>query len=205
LAKYSVAAVTAPLLARWRDDRLKAVSGGTVARDMILLSHVFTVAIREWGMGLPCNPMSMVRKPPQGPARDRVLSESERESLLDACRQCRNPWIYPVVFFALETAGRRGEILALTWEGVNLERRTAKLAVTKAGQPRTIPLSPACLSMLRNLPRSLDGRVFPVTPIALRQAYDKAVTRAGIDDLILQPLCGHPPSLSSPSRFKVTG
>ena len=49
------------------------------------------------------NAVSLIRKPRSGKARDRVLTAAERAALLSACGQCHNPWIEPVVIFALET------------------------------------------------------------------------------------------------------
>lgn len=186
LAQYSVAAITGQLLAQWRDQRLTTVSRSTVTRELQLLSHVFTVAIQEWGYGLNSNPVSLIRKPTPNKARDRVLSNAEKASLLDALDSCRNPWIKPVVIFAMETAARRGEILSLTWDCVDLQRGTAKVD-GKTGA-RAIPLSPSCVALLRSLPRSLDGRVFPVTVEALKQAYERTVTRAGIKDFTFHDL-----------------
>jgi len=186
IAKYSAAAVTGQLLAEWRDSRLKEVSTGTVAREMQLISHVFAVAIREWGIALSSNPVGLVRKPPAGKPRDRILTNDQRAALIAACGQCQNPWVQPVVIFALETATRRGEILSLAWTDVDLQRATAKVD-GKTGS-RTVPLSPACTSMLKALPRSLDGRVFPITIETLKQAYERAVKRAGIDDFTFHDL-----------------
>lgn len=186
LAKYSVAALTGQSLARWRDDRLAEVSSSTVTRELQLLGHVFTVAIREWGFGLPSNPVSMIRKPTPNKARDRILTDDQRQALIASVGQCRSSWVKPVVIFALETATRRGEILSLQWAGVDLERCTAKVSGKTGG--RTIPLSPSCVVMLKTLPRSLDGRVFPITADTLKQAYERAVTRAGIDDFTFHDL-----------------
>jgi len=180
LAKLFVASITGKLVAEWRDRRLKEVSSGTVLRELQLLGHVFTVAIREWGITLDCNPVSLIRKPTPNAARDRVLTDAQREALVTACGQCHNPWIQPAVVFALETAARRGEILSLRWENVSLEKRIA--AVSGKTGARKLPLSPACLEALRRLPRSIDGRVFPVTVETLKQAYERAVRRAGIHD-----------------------
>jgi integrase len=188
LARYAVSSITGKLVAQWRDTRLSEVSGSTVSRDMTLLSHVFFVAIREWGIGLHTNPLSLVRKPPQGKPRDRILNDTERAALIVSCGQCRNPWIKPVVVFALETAARRGEILSLTSDCIDYQQRTAKLKVTKTGEPRTVPLSPASIVMLKTLPKSLDGRVFPVSVETLKQAYERAVARAGIKDFTFHDL-----------------
>ena len=180
LAKHTLSAITPQMVASWRDSRLNEVSSGTALRELQLLGHVFSIAIREWGMHLPSNPVSLIRKPRSGKARDRVLTASERSALVLACGQCHNPWIKPVVVFALETAARRGEILALLWRDVDLTRRTATLQMTKTGHPRKIPLSTTCIAMLESLPRSLDGRVFPVSMEAVKQAYERAVARAGV-------------------------
>ena len=141
LAKYSPAAITPAMVATWRDRRLAEVSSGTVLRELVTLSHVFAVAMRDWGVALALNPVSSIRKPSAGKPRDRVLTVTEREALLSACALCRNLWIKPVVIFALETAARRGEILALRWADVDTAAATAYLSQTKTGQPRKVPLS----------------------------------------------------------------
>lgn len=186
LAKHSVSAITCQALSKWRDHRLTEVSGSTVTRELQILSHVFNVAIREWGFGLHCNPVSLVRKPTPGKARDRVLTNDQRQSLIAACAQCQNPWVQPVVIFALETAARRGEILSLTWADIDLRRCVAKVS-GKTGS-RTIPLSPACVATLSSIPRDIDGRVFPVSIQALKQAYERAVARSGISDFTFHDL-----------------
>lgn len=186
LAKYAPAAITGKMIADYRDTRLGSVSGSTVNRELALLSHLFTVAMREWGIALHSNPVTLVRKPANNKARDRTLTDAQREALLTACGKCHSPWIKPVVIFALETATRRGEILSLTWGNVSLETSTAFVS-GKTGA-RKVPLSPTCMEALRALPRSLDGRVFPVSVDTLKQAYERAVKRAGIDDFTFHDL-----------------
>ena len=188
IAKYSVASVSRQMIAEWRNQRLAQVSSGTVLRELQILSHIFTVAMQEWGIHLNSNPVGSIRKPQAGKPRDRVLSDEERINLLKACGQCKNPWVKPVVIFALETAARRGEILGLMWKDVDLKKRIAKLTETKTGSPRAIPLPPSCCQMLQTLPRSIDGKVFPITIEALKQAYQRAVRRAEIEDLTFHDL-----------------
>ncbi|WP_277424203.1 tyrosine-type recombinase/integrase, partial [Pseudomonas viridiflava] len=83
-----------------------------------------------------------------------------------------------MVQLAIETAMRRGEIFELRWKHVNLDRRTAHLPATKNGLPRTVPLSPKAIQLLKNLPRSLCGRVFPTTADALKKAFVRGLERA---------------------------
>ena len=140
------------------------------------------------------NVVSDVRKPSPNKARDRILTPEEEARLMHALTSggrdgagrfvpgTRNPWIAPAVALALSTAMRRGELLALRWENVNLEKRTAFLPFTKNGDSRTVPLSPKALEVLAALPHSEDGRVFPVAGGALQKAFARAREVAGIED-----------------------
>lgn len=188
ISNLSVATINGNIVSRWKNERLLQVSGSTVCRDIALLNHVFSIAMREWDINIPINPITLVRKPPTNKPRDRVLNNHQRKSLLDACGRCRNPWIQPVVIFALETAARRGEILALQWSDINLQTRTARLRVSKTNEPRIIPLSNACLTLLKRLPRSAGGMVFPVTIETLKQAYKRAVVSSEIEDFTFHDL-----------------
>ena len=186
MVDYAVASITGRMIAEYRDKRLEVVSGSTVHKELALLSNLFNIAIKDWGFALHNNPVSLIRKPAPNKARDRVLNNDQRQALITAVGQCRNPWVKPVVIFALETAARRGEILSLTWRDVDFERKVAKVS-GKTGS-RTIPLSPTCVAMLKALPLSLDGYVFPVTVDTLKQAYERAVARAGIKDFTFHDL-----------------
>ncbi|WP_083383948.1 tyrosine-type recombinase/integrase [Cupriavidus sp. USMAHM13] len=184
LAQLSMAALTPKAIAAYRDERLKRVKAGTVIRELAYLSSVINHARREWGINI-ANPVASVRKPPTPQGRNRVLSQEEECRLLAALAPDgrRNPWIRPMAMLGLETAMRRGEILQLRWEHIDLEGQTAFLPVTKNGSPRVVPLSRRAVVLLRELPRSLDGRVFPINAAALHKAFQRACKRAGLADL----------------------
>ena len=48
IAQEPLSSVDATHIAKWRDERLQSVSSGTVLREWTLLSHAFSIAIREW-------------------------------------------------------------------------------------------------------------------------------------------------------------
>lgn len=72
--------------------------------------------------------------------RTRYLDENERKALLDACKFSKNQQLYPLVVFALSTGARKGEILGLTLDDVDLNRGMAIFRNTKNGDTRTAPL-----------------------------------------------------------------
>ncbi len=189
LAKRFIASVRGLDMARYRDERLKKVSADSVRRELTILSQLFEVSRKEWGIFVH-NPVREIKLPKKGKARDRRLqyaengSDSEESRLFAACRRCRNPYLLPIVRFALETAMRQGEIVGLRWLHVDMARRTAFLPDTKNGQPRTVPLSSVAVEVLKALPRSIHGEVFPgVTTEAVKQAFIRATHRAQIEDL----------------------
>jgi site-specific recombinase XerD len=128
IARWSMANLSAARIAAFRDERLKEVSGGTVIRELAYLSAIINHARREWGINVP-NPVQMVRKPQSPQARSRVLTDEEVEKLLQALEPIgrRSHWTKPAVQLALATAMRRGELLSLKWENVDLQGRSAFL------------------------------------------------------------------------------
>ena len=192
LGKLSMANLKPQEIADYRDRRLKKIQSSTMNRELQIISAAITHSIREWGVALPFNPVAHVRKPPPGVHRNRVLERDEEHKLMLALdgegylrvpRTHHNCWVKPIIQLALETACRRGEILSMRWENVDLERRVIYLPLTKNGEDRNVPLSSQAIRILQQLPRSDEGNVFPIAWTALHQAFRKACRRAGIDNL----------------------
>jgi integrase len=184
IAKLPMTGLTPIKVAEYRDQRLQKVSNGAVIRELSYFSSIINHARREWGITI-VNPVPLVKKPANPQGRSRILSEDELSCLFDALRpriKSSNHWILPLARFALESAMRRGEILGLRWEHIDIRKRTAFIPLTKNGESRLVPLSTAAIEILQNLPRNLDGKVFPVTPFTLSAAIDRARTKAKLDD-----------------------
>ena len=99
-------------------------------------------------------------------------------------KQTRNPHIWPVIVFAIETWMRRGEILGLGWEHVDLDRRIAFLPLIKNGSSREVPLSTKASHVLGEHRQCNDTpSPFPITPNGSRLARDRLRRRAGLSDL----------------------
>jgi integrase len=77
---------------------------------------------------------------------------------------------------------RRSELLSMRWDDVDLKARTVFLRSTKNGHPRTVPLSPRALEIIRDTPR-FGKIVFGVSANAVRLAWERLKRRAGVTDL----------------------
>jgi len=177
-------------IAAWRDARERDIAGASVSREMSLMSHAFKVAHEEWGW-LTHNPMKNVRRPPDSPPRDRLISDKEIEAITLALGyqegmpvRLSSQRVAVCFLFAIETAMRSGEILGLTSRTVDLVRRVAHLPLTKNGGARDVPLSTRAVELLKMLPAVDEGKPLFALPSASRDAlFRKAKEKAGITDL----------------------
>ena len=186
LAKLAMARVRSADVASQRDAWAAAGHApATIVRRLAVLSRVFNVARREWGMESIANPVEAVTKPTVSNARDRRVSDQELEAICEATGSAE---LAAFIRLAVETACRRGELCALRWEHVDLLASTAHLPHTKNGQARDVPLSSRAVAILRALPRRIDGRAFGLRPDSVTQAFERAVKRAGIEDLRIHDL-----------------
>lgn len=95
-----------------------------------------------------------------------------------ACRTSRAYYLHSFVVLAIETGMRCSELLALRWEHVNLNNRTAFLPDTKNGQSRTVPLSSRAEGAIQALPRAISGKLFNSGYQSIHDAFKLAVTKA---------------------------
>ncbi|SDY34816.1 site-specific integrase [Thermoactinomyces sp. DSM 45892] len=64
---------------------------------------------------------------PPKPKKKRVNALT-KEQVLTVLQLAGKLWCYPIIFFALNTGMRRGEILGLRWKDVDLEKRTISIS-----------------------------------------------------------------------------
>ena len=192
LALRSLASIRGSDMAIYRDMRLEeGMAPSTVRRELALISHVFTIARKEWRMESLSNPVELIRQPSVDDSRERrILSAdvwtrkdgqlvSEHLDELEMIgRHSRSVELPKIVAFAVETAMRRSEITGLQRANVNLDKRVALLPMTKNGSARGVPLSSKAVKILNYLAERDDGRCFKSKPDSITKAFADAVADA---------------------------
>ena len=84
---------------------------------------------RSW----PINPVDQIRKPNGLKPQNRRLEPHAETLLLEGSNGSSVTYLKPIITLALETAMRRGEILAIQWGDINESLRTLRIPVTKNG------------------------------------------------------------------------
>lgn len=181
IAKRVVSTLHAKDFADWRDDRLEDVSPASVVRELGIMRRVLDLARKEWGVHIVENPVSLVSRPRgYDVERARRLLPGEERDLLDAASRSRARDLEPIIRLALETAMRRGEILALRWEWIDLDKRVVRLpaTATKTARARSVPLSSVALAVLLARAGSVSGPVFNYTGPGFRNVWVRCIERA---------------------------
>ncbi|MBI4999021.1 MAG: site-specific integrase [Rhodocyclales bacterium] len=168
----------ASLVELWRKS---GAAPATISRRLALLSHVFETARKSWGMDGLGNPVRLIQLPKLNNARERRVTDDEIEALCQAAAQ--TACLPAMIRIAVETGMRRGEIVGMHWQDIDLEKRVVRLPMTKNGYARDVPLSSRAVDVLRKQRRNISGQVFQVREDSVTQAFDRACVRAQVEDL----------------------
>ena len=181
-----LAALSTEDLQDFISDRLTEVAPGTVSRDLDVISQVIRYAADVWKIAAIESPFVGLRRPKFFNERDRRLKPEEEEKLLKAASADENPYVEPAIILALETAARRGELLAIRKADVCLEARYVLLSETKNGRPRKVPLTTRAQKVLAALMADCEDEdecLLKITANALKIAFFRRVIPAsGLKD-----------------------
>lgn len=195
LGEFALSAIRPQMIAEKRDELSKGIVRGnqlrnpaTVVRYLSHLSHLFTIACKEWEW-VSENPVRKVSKPSVSPGRVRYLEKDEIKKLLDCTKQSKSKDLHVVVIIALGTGMRLSEIMNLRWEQVDIANEVIKLSTSKNGDPRFIPLKGFVLETVKAKadPKGVKAKdlLFPSPydvkkPTDIRSAWETAIKKSGI-------------------------
>ncbi|MEO7861989.1 MAG: site-specific integrase [Nitrospirales bacterium] len=183
--------LTTEKIAAFEERRITQVSVCTVRNELACLRHLLRLAQKKWGY-LDRVPEIELPKAPEG--RTRFLTQEEIVRLLAACSQSKNTHLPAIVIVAINTGMRRGEILGLQWERVELDKDLGfnahiRLYQTKNGKARGVPLNKQVIEALTSVERDPAQRLGRVFKRAngenwgqIRTAFNAAVKRAALPD-----------------------
>ena len=170
------------IVEQWQTKILKMRKPATANRRLACLKHMLTKAV-DWKLANE-ETLKQVRKvefEKENNRKLRYLDIDECQRLIECC----SPHLKPIVIVALNTGMRRGEILSLEWEQVDLRHGYILLDNTKSGEGRQIPINTTLLEMFSNMPRGYESKyVFanrngdPLTDV--KRSFKTALRKAEI-------------------------
>jgi len=149
--------------ARYRDlRRLVGRAKNTTRLELQVVSHLFEIARKEWGMEALTNPLKNIRKPSGSKARDRRLRRGEFEKLHGLLSATGNPWAAPAFELTIETSLRQRALFGLQWEWLDINCQMLRFppearGADNKGVPVVLPLSLRAVALFRYLAAITEG------------------------------------------------
>jgi integrase len=177
----------------WQQRKvITPISLSTINRELATMRRMMKFAFSEGWVSKDIFAGSKVIDAGAELERSRTLSDAEEASLLEWCGKSelafwngkRGPYLRAIVILALDSAMRKGEILKLRWEHIDLNFGMIRVVSshTKTERERMVPLSDRATAELRELPSfAAEGPVFPIADFKRSWATTKRL--AGIEDL----------------------
>ena len=153
----------------------------TVNRMKACISAIFKFSIREGY--LKANPVTGISDRQENNKRVRYLSEEERTHLLAAAKASQWEKMYLLVLMAICTGARKSEMLRLTWQDIDFERRQAILHETKNGERRVLTLPPpvmAELKLFRGIGLVFPSPIKPWKPMEIKKLWTATLKKANL-------------------------
>lgn len=191
--KKNIADITPRMVDEYKKSRFSLIKPATINRTLAILRKMFNDAIR-WGF-LAFSPMRFVNQLQEPQKGFDFYKEEEVRLFLPSC----SPDFHPIAWCAVYTGMRVGEIVALKWKDIDLERRIIRVersgnGTTKSGKVRYIPINSRLLEILKALWQKRNGElVFPgrnggMRSIDFRGEMRRAAERAGVKRLRMHDL-----------------
>ncbi|WP_447974207.1 tyrosine-type recombinase/integrase [Nitrospira sp. Kam-Ns4a] len=194
-------------LADWRRWPLTAITRAEVSkvhtaigkahpyqanRLLALVRKMFNLA-EVWGLYPGPNPCKGIPPFPEE-KRDRFVTPAELPRLWRAIQEEPNEYVRAAFILCLLTGARRGEVLAMKWEDLDVEHGLWRIPQTKANRPHYVPLPRPALEELTKLPRLADNPyVFPGRGgrghlVAVSKPWQAIQRRARLEDVRIHDL-----------------
>lgn len=143
----------------YKAHRIKEVSPSTVNHDLRSLKAFFN-RLLVWKLieSNPCTGTKGIR------IVDTIRPYLSKEDLLKVLKHTKGTQLHDIILLAAMTGLRRGELLGLTWQDVDLKQGTLLVHSTighqtKGGKIRLVPLNTAVRDLLENMPKT-EGVIF---------------------------------------------
>lgn len=126
--------------------------------------------------------------------KERYITQEEAARLYAALQQSESEMLQYIVPMLILTGARKREVLDARWSDFDLSKRLWRIAISKSGKARHVPLSEGVIKLLERVPR-FDGCVWvfpnPKTSapfVTIFRSWDTTRVRAGLPEVRIHDL-----------------
>ena len=163
-------------LATWRDEKIQqGFQPNTIRLHLAVLSHLYTIAVSEWGYEYVRNPVLGLARPKINLKMIKRISDADVELWI---KHTASIYLPTLIRLALTTGMRRSELIKLTWEDIDWVEQSIYVRNPKNGEDRVIPLFQKTRQVLEDFGVT-TGKIFPITENAVTLAFNRTLRRVG--------------------------
>src|SRR5664280_711693 len=194
-----------PAMERWENRPLDSITAREVEAWMEALSERGKIfANRAYAALRPCferavvnailkdNPCRFVKKFPENPPRQRVLTDEEQGALDTAISNLEDEHLRAFFRLLRETGCRKSEALGMRWADLDLGSSVWTIPSPKAGRPQSVPLPQRTARTLGSLPRRTEfvfpGRIKGTHLTDVGSTWDSLKATAKIENVTVHDL-----------------
>lgn len=148
----SISKISKPSLNAWLDDQIAmGLQKSTINKHICLLNKLLVSAYEGGYMSNYSESLHKLKQIHISHFRQRFLSSSEIEKVLECCERSIHPYVKFFVELLLLTGARSGEALGAKWCDINFASKIWTVPVSKTGKTRYIYLNEHSLTLLTSL------------------------------------------------------
>lgn len=167
--------ITSSMIQEFYNQKVIERTSSTANRYFTLTRAIINYGLKN-KLYIGENPCDSISRKPDNPSRTRYLTDTEMKLFINNAPENMRP----LFAFALMTGMRRGEILNLTWQDIDLSAHFIHVHETKSNKSREVPIMEGVWNILKNYPISSNGRIFNFTIPQIKYAFKKALRLSGI-------------------------
>lgn len=173
-------------IVNWRNRRVLEVMSSTALREFAMFSSIFSYAQKELFI-IDNNVWTIVTKPFKGKPRNQRIYPEQQERLVAGFKWDTQTtpvrimhYVSWAMLFALQTAMRKGEILAMRRS--HIKDGFIYLPMTKNGDSRNVPLSAEAKRLLSLIPEDQDV-IVPAGEKSFRRTFYRVRGEVGLNEI----------------------
>jgi integrase len=188
------------LIEKYRSERKrepkkngKPLANASINRETSILRKMFNIALdNDWTNENPCL-ARRVKPLREDTKRERFLTPEEEKALMDFCIKDQ-AYMKAILICALHTGMRRGEILNLKWNYMDLKKGYLTVTKTKSGKDRNIPLSPMLIAEFKAIKEKNGSQYVFINPVTqkpytnITKSFKTLLKKADIEGLVFHDL-----------------
>ncbi|NYT60620.1 tyrosine-type recombinase/integrase [Alcaligenaceae bacterium] len=182
------------IIAMHHGRRAQGAAPGSANRLLILMRYIFNLALKWEVAGLIKNPTAGVPLFEENNKKERYITQEEAARLYAALQQSESEMLQHIVPMLILTGARKREVLDARWSDFDLPKRLWRIAISKSGKARHVPLSEGVIKLLEQVPRFDDCVwVFPNPKtrapfVTIFRSWDTTRIRAGLPEVRIHDL-----------------